>query len=274
MSTEVWILESLRDTDRKTGRALREAILDRDPLSKRCIEVQLRNPASRSEFFEALKEVLASANAGRFPILHIEAHGNPDGIRLTNGEDIEWEDLASSFVEINQRLRGGLIITVAACSGAHMARTAFHSIRSPFFALIGPGEKIKGSELLNDYTEFYYEFDKTRSLTKAGWALNAFKLSKGTYFSTTAMHTFKEQHKHRFSEVISPKELDERIEKFVVKLVRSDPSTDPDQARQLARDVIFNPEVFVRKAWERFMYLDENPENFKLFPCPFENAQA
>lgn len=173
MTTEVWILESLRTNDKKTGSLLGKAILDRDPCSGRSIKVEHRQPSNSVEFFENLSEIVTSAANGNFSILHIEAHGSADCLQLSDNSIVRWVDLSAPLIEINEHLRGNLIVTVAACSGANMAITALHSVRSPFLAVVGPAETIYDNELLADYTEFFFEFDKTRSITKAR-ALNAF----------------------------------------------------------------------------------------------------
>ena len=84
MQTQLWILESLRPDDAKTGRRLRDAVLDRDPLSKNGIRVHFRAPENRKEFLSCLEEIFVAANEGGYPVLHIEAHGGEDCLQLSN----------------------------------------------------------------------------------------------------------------------------------------------------------------------------------------------
>ena len=38
---------------------------------------------------------------GRAPILHIEAHGDTEGLELASEEHVEWSELAQALTEIN-----------------------------------------------------------------------------------------------------------------------------------------------------------------------------
>lgn len=270
MQTQLWILESLRPDDAKTGRRLRDAVLDRDPLSKNGIRVHFRAPENRKEFLSCLEEIFVAANEGGYPVLHIEAHGGEDCLQLSNDEIIKWDELSVPMVKINDRLKGNLLVTVAACSGAHMAQTVLSSMRAPFLALVGPGTTLLDSELLKDYTEFYFEFDKTRSLTKARWALNAFRTAENNYYCSTARDSFVQIYGSRMSLNLSVEEQNRRIEELVTRLTSSDSTCDTDTARAAASKIIGDPKEFVRRAWEQFVFIDRYPENVELFPFPFD----
>lgn len=203
------------------------------------------------------------------PILHIEAHGNDKSIEFSNDKFLSWEELSIPLTRIHEKLRGQLIITVAACAGAYLASTAFHSVRAPYFAVLGPSTTINAGPLLDDYKKFYLEFDKTRSLKRARWALNAFKESTVPYFFTTASEAVYQSMKDKHSPNLRTSESTERIEDLVKRLTRSYPTLDVEAEREAASKVILNPRMYVRKSWELFFFIDKYPENTKLFEYPF-----
>jgi len=270
MGNEIWIIESLRPGDLNTGSLLASEILNRDTALKRQLQVKLLTPKSLKEFSDCLNDVLQSAAAGNHPILHIEAHGDENGLQLTNDDLIDWPDLSLPLAKINDAMKGWLVVTVAACSGGHMARTVLNTTRAPFFALVGPPETIEDSQLLNDYTEFYIEFYKTRSLTKARWALNSFGSSKQIYFFTTHRSCFVQLFEGRITEKISSMERARRIARLAATLATASATAEErSAAHHAATEVVENPREFALRAWRQFVFADKYPENLDLFPFPF-----
>jgi hypothetical protein len=271
MGTKVWILESLRADDAKTGAVLRNSILSHDPTLHKQIAVEYRQPSNRAEFFASFNEVIASADKGHFTMLHLEAHGDEECLQLTDHSLVRWEDLSQPLIELNDKLRGFLVVTVAACCGAFLAKTALHSVRSPFLAVIGPPAIEYPYHLLVDYTAFYFEYDKTRSITKARWALNAFKKAEQPYMSTSAASLFCQAYEDGVSKTASPSEIEEKVERAIARSLRSDPSLDVESARDTFRKIFSDPRSLAREAWKIFMFIDKYPENAHVFEFPFES---
>lgn len=230
MGAEIWIIESLRPGDRTTGSLLSSKIKNSDAALTRQLQVKLLTPKSLKEFSDCLNDVLQSAAAGNHPILHIEAHGNENGLQLTNDDLIDWPDLSVPLAKINDMMRGWLVVT----------------------------------------TEFYIEFCKTRSLTKAMWALNSFGASKRNYFFTTHRSCFVQLFEERITEKISSMERSQRIARLASTLVAA--SATPEEisaAHHAATKVVDNPTESAFRAWRQFVFADKYPENLDLFPFPF-----
>lgn len=269
MAKEVWILESLRTDDRKTGKELQQAILKGESPLRHSITTNFYTPSSRTEFLSALDQILSSAGTGKLPILHIEAHGDEAGLQFSNDDIIDWADLSKPLIAINDQLKGNFVVTVAACSGAYLARTVLHSMRAPFFAVLGPGSTLTDSELIEDYAEFYSELNKTHSITKARWALNAYKTYNETYFFSTAPYMFAELYREKWSKKLSQNEINQSIKHLADRLCESSPELDVNKAKEVAKQVLSNSRRFVQNAWEIFMFIDKYPENRDLFEFPF-----
>lgn len=270
MSTEIWILESLPAGDTQTGTLLRDAILERAPDSKKTLSVYHRTAVNTSELLATFDEISASVTDGNYPILHIEAHGNEEGLGLANGEIIGWKDLSAPLIRLNELLRAQLIVTVAACSGGLMARTAAESVRAPFLAVLGPSTEIWDNELYADYCQFYFEYDKTRSITKARWAMNSFKTATQDYYFSTAMNIFTQFAHYRNAQPESPGDRRKRMIEIAKRMAAKDPTIDVQEMEALLVEQFPDQRAFDLDLWNRFMFIDRYPENSHTFPFPLD----
>lgn len=268
MPTEIWILESLPAGDTQTGTLLRDAILERAPDSKRTLSVHHRTAINTSELLATFDEITASVKEGNYPILHVEAHGNEKGLGLANGEIISWKDLSAPLIRLNELLRAQLIVTVAACSGGHMARTAAEADRAPFLALLGPSTEIWDNELYADYCQFYFEYDKTRSITKARWAMNAFKTATQDYYFSTAMNIFTQLAQYGNGQSESPEDRRKRMAEIAKRMAAKDPAIDVREMEALLIERYPDQRGVNLVLWNRFMFIDMYPENSQIFPFP------
>ena len=85
-------------------------------------------------FLEALQRVYqAAGDFGGVPVLHISAHGDEDGIALTDGTVLSWDDLRPLCDE----MQGSLLIGMSTCQGWEGGRIAMSEDGYPFYALVG-----------------------------------------------------------------------------------------------------------------------------------------
>lgn len=63
-----------------------------------------------------LQQAIKEAIRGDYSIFHLSCHGAEDGIRLADGEDIDWLALAEMFVPYATSER---CLVMASCSGGH-----------------------------------------------------------------------------------------------------------------------------------------------------------
>jgi len=110
------------------------------------------------------------------PIIHISAHGNKDGIQLTDGSFFHWSQLKSIFKRKYLDLHNLLIVCMSSCEGFGAARMAFNSESLPFLALIGPTAEIDLRDTAIAFLTFYYRLKKDASPRAA---LKAMKISSG-----------------------------------------------------------------------------------------------
>lgn len=103
------------------------------------------------------------------PIIHISAHGNQDGIQLSSGDFISWEQLRTFLSPINVALQNKLLVSLSCCeshSGSRMAMF-LEDDAYPFYALISNYEKPLWSDTAVAYSVFYHLISKGASLEDA-----------------------------------------------------------------------------------------------------------
>lgn len=177
----VYIVESPSAPDiyhrRSEGGLVAQTIrLDRIP----CV---VRTAINREAFVAALRIGLPEAMKqfpGRHPILHLSAHGGPDGIQLSSGEIVTWAQLRALVLPINDSLQGALLLCMSACEGYAACRMAMEigDAPHPYFAMIGNVASPSWSDTAVSYLAFYHLLAKGRTILDA---VDAMKSASGEF---------------------------------------------------------------------------------------------
>ncbi len=103
-------------------------------------------------------------------VLHIETHGNENGIILKNNDEIRWFELVALFREINICYFNSLLVVLGSCKGMNIIESIDLELRAPFKALISSLKDIYLGDLIPGFEEFYqyffFNFDIEESLNK------------------------------------------------------------------------------------------------------------
>lgn len=180
---KVWVIESLHDDDRETGKSLYNNVLLPISLREKKWTTEIACPRDRDGFFKALSDIETEANTGTYPIIHLECHGSKKGLELSNYDFITWPELRDALIRINIASQLNTIIIVAACNGIYLINASTQLDRAPFWAVIGPIDEISDLALKRDFSAFYETFFQNFS---GDDAINA--LNKGVSFSERIYH--------------------------------------------------------------------------------------
>jgi len=134
---------------------------------------------TRQSFYTALGDRLHAAvrEHNKLPILHLSMHGNDDGVGLTNGDFIKWDELRLAITPILNDMQGGLLICMSSCSGGAGCKMAMHEDADhPFWALVGNSGEASWSDAAVAYITFYHLFFKEVSVYDA---VNIMKIASG-----------------------------------------------------------------------------------------------
>ena len=181
---KIYVIESLKEKDIKTGQLLFNDIIKRRLEQKELYDnCELLMPTSKETFFECIEHVrketiLKLVN----PIIHFELHGLEEGIKVSNNDIITWEEIQFKLIQLNFNTKCNLFITMATCVGGYIYTLIKPSLRSPFWGFVGPFENVYPDEVLENYSAFYDEFIQTLDFNKAVKALNNSNLNGKSRF--------------------------------------------------------------------------------------------
>lgn len=122
-----------------------------------------------------------------YPHIHLECHGNNDGICLTNKTRLTWHNLASLTTNINGLCKNNLVVSMALCYGGHFNVTLIENLnaskvsRAPAVAIVGPEKVISYGQLQDGFAYFFDTFLTTRNLYEAVKSLNIHSKYEGKY---------------------------------------------------------------------------------------------
>jgi len=173
----VYIVESPSAPDLYHGRS--EGALVASALGLDHIPCLSRTAINREAFEAALQIGLPEAMkqfAGRYPVLHLSAHGASEGIQLSSGDVISWPELRELLVPINESLGGALLLCMSACEGYGACQIAMQSqddAKHPCFAMVGNFGQPTWSDTAVSYFAFYHLLAKGRAIPEEISAMNA-----------------------------------------------------------------------------------------------------
>ena len=168
--SRVVFLESKEAADHHNGEELQRRFSQRAPNAG--LSCSYRKVSNVAELISAIAEEARQASPLSTPLLHIEAHGDRQGIESEDGGVALWEDLRPPLQELNRKAQGHLVVTVGACHGIWLAESLLGDGFTPFAAFIGLDERVRSRSLLEGWEAFYQRLVDTRSFDEAIRAAN------------------------------------------------------------------------------------------------------
>ena len=267
---KLWVIESLPPADFKTGKSLVEGKLEEAKRVNPYLLVAFNQPETKQELFELLREIRdESRSYGRYPMIHFECHGCPEGLGLANNELVTWDDLRKTLIEINQACRLNLVVVLAACNGAHLIKVATKMDRAPFWAIIGPEFEVTTGDVVRDFGAFYKTFFEKLDGDAAIDALNQGVETpdrKYHFFSATGL--FIRAYTSYYKSHCTGKGRCGRIEDLVTQAMQN-PEVQRrgvSYARTKVKEGLADKEVHFIKMKNRFFFIDLFPGNAERFP--------
>ena len=157
---KVYIIESLRPGDKRTGEDLK------DTLRQMCIDkgfsfsefdylyLPVDDKSSLAEAFENIEKEVKYNNI--FPIVQLECHGyeNGIGLQVSSGEKVEWEELFNCLRSINIASSNLLMLNLSMCFGEYVVRYINSKERAPFRGVVCTQGKVYYETLENAWKHF------------------------------------------------------------------------------------------------------------------------
>ena len=170
----VFVIESPSAVDLYHRRS--EGDIVRQAVELNGIACVVKTAISPQAFDACLKFGLSEAMnslPGYVPLLHISAHGDANGIQLSDTYVMAWSELRNHLRPINQALGGSLVVCMSSCEGYSGVRMAMHPEDSdfPFLALIGTGNKPTWAETAVGYATLYHQLCRGEYIADAVTAM-------------------------------------------------------------------------------------------------------
>ena len=171
------VIQSLKENDRKTGFELFDGIVKYKSFQEESFSREFKEVISKDELLNYFKELIHRIETEKFYfILHLETHGNQQGIVLKNGEVLLWDELFCYTRSMNTYFEGNLVLGLAMCYGGAILSAIPPDNRAPFKFFIGAFRSIDPDEIIRGFEQFYenffFSFSPTNSLNSMNTELN------------------------------------------------------------------------------------------------------
>jgi len=155
---KISIVESLADTDKKTGELLAHDLSLLEVFHDKGLVIECLKISNKQELLTHIESLTEDAKINNvFPILQIEVHGTSDqkGLALNSGENVSWNELEPYFRALNVATKCNLLVVMAACFGVHVSSNISLFDRAPYWGIIAPEKEILPNDILSTLTRFY-----------------------------------------------------------------------------------------------------------------------
>lgn len=187
---KILIVDSIPTGEENTAQSLYSAISQHAKSHPDSPYPEIVRVESGKEFLDVLSQCVSLARSnGVYSMLHIECHGDEDGFQFADDSLLDWPEMKVPLAELNEAMHLNLMIAVAACVGASIAKVVTMGDRAPFWGMIGPTKDVYPSQLEAPYRALYLTLIETKSAEKS---IEAFKRKAGDlYWRTTAQGLFE-----------------------------------------------------------------------------------
>src|SRR5262249_3961098 len=128
----IYVIESLPDGEWKTGTELYNRVIKPGASKEVGLFTSFTSVSDKREFIEALSSIAADCSDNcRGPLLHIESHGDDDGLVVASGDVVTWRELKPFLTRLNVQCGLNLLVVLAACSGANLVKVLDTRDRAP-----------------------------------------------------------------------------------------------------------------------------------------------
>ena len=266
------IVQSLRKRDWNTGARLFAKLQRRIVDGATLLPPALYEVPSAQAFVDLLGRL---ENDGRSqplsPILHLEMHGDEDGISFSDGSRLAWPALASNLRPINGQSRNNLILVMAVCKGYHLLKGAFVDILAPcpYWGLVGAEVDLTEAQIEKSFEAFYLTLHQGNGRT----ALAAFAAASGNSFLfASAEQVFAYAFHAYVTQKGSARARLDRVEALVSGLIEAGMSTKhiTNVRRRLKAEVrLEGQQLHYERLRREFLWIQPFPEIAPRFPLDF-----
>jgi hypothetical protein len=265
--SKVLIAESIPSGEYRSGMQLYETLESVRTNLDIPIQIVYVDVPTRTAFEAFVGTALDDVYRGHTPVLHIECHGNDDGIGLANRQEfIFWEELKDYLVPLNIVTGMNLIVSIAACYGVYAIKELLPSGRAPFLVAISTDREAYPDELYRGFVAFYRTLLETRDGDQALQQIR----HNGRFFLIDALSHFKLIYRNYLARMCTPKEYRRRALRIQEEQRESGGHVaDVDDIAKLLRA---NQQSDFERLWREHFLIDLYPGNAARFPVTYADV--
>jgi len=266
-ASEILILSAVPEHDLQAARWLAEEITDIQTAGNEIPQLIFRTLLDPASFLRELDEALLRAQAGARPMIHLDGHGTPEGLRFDAQTFTPWPEIVDRFRLINIATRNNLVVTSGACHSAWAYSNTSLEQPVPFFGLLAPSKAISAGEVKEGFRHFYRAFLTTRNFEDGVNAMVGHVQQKvmavlfAPDFLEGVVRTFIVDH-------CMGKGRRTRLESLVSQAVAA--GAPLAVARKTFRQELQKPQARdLKRKGDHFLMIDIFPENADRFPIDY-----
>lgn len=154
MNMEIFILESLKIGDQKTGQQIHD-FLDSKGLSNKFFEFK-----TKQELLDLLLYIKNISEMEKVqPFVHFDCHGDENGIGIVKANNslelITWREISASFREIYIASEKKSVICMSTCKGFNAIKLVAYFEPCPYDYVCGSFQNISFNKSFLGYSKFY-----------------------------------------------------------------------------------------------------------------------
>jgi hypothetical protein len=268
------ILDSVPAGEFATGRNLLEALEPYCAAYRFPIPIERRVVSARQELLDTLEHArLEALRTDRIPLVHIECHGNDDGLRLAGGDFLYWEQLSQALTALNTTTRFNLFVSVAACFGAYLVSELVPTKRAPVSACLSITKEAYPDQLLQGFRTFYQTLLTTDDGNRAIAALKAVNQETDqSFYLGEATDFFVRTYTAYLAKLCTPAKYRERAQ-FIQEDQR-ERGLPVSPIRDIEQLLLGTEREQFERAKVRYFMIDEIPENDARFPVAWSDVDT
>jgi hypothetical protein len=268
--SKLLIAESIPAGEFRSGRCLYEALEPLPAVLNLPIQIAYTSVPTRAAFEAFIGGTIDEIAHGHTPVLHIECHGNDDGIGLANGRDfIAWEELRDYLAPLNVATRMNLMVSIAACYGVYAIKELLPSARAPFLAALSTDREAHPDELYRGFAAFYRTLLETLD---GDQALQQIRHNGpgAPFFFIDALAHFKLIYRNYLARMCTPKEYRRRA--LRIQEEQRESGGRVADVDDIAKLLLANQQSDFERLWREHFLIDLYPGNAARFPVTYADV--
>lgn len=270
--SKLLIAESIPVGEYPSGRHLYETLEPLPAALNLPIQIAYANVPTRAAFEAFIGEAMGEIAGGHTPVLHIECHGNDDGIGLANGRDfIAWEELRDYLVPLNVATRMNLMVSIAACYGVFAIRELLPSARAPFLAALSTDREAYPDELYRGFVAFYRTLLETLD---GDQALEQIRHDGpgAPFFFIDALSHFKLIYRNYIARMCTAEQYRRRAE--LIQEEQREQGVRVVNLDAIVQRLIADQQPAFERLWREHFLIDLYPGNAERFPVSYHEVTS